>query len=167
MFRPSNKQILLLFVTILGLLTITFSASLDSSLLSDISKLKDLKRELNGYGNNHAHKGWGRDWESFYDRIVDNMYADEKSIMREGPHPRKVSNIVGEQKPLTIEDEPSKLNMLWVLFGQFVEHDVSHIHDEWDDSRKKDISVTIPTPPEGVHEAFPVGSVLNMQTSVH
>lgn len=58
-------------------------------------------------------------------RLTEAAYSDGKEMMIDRGNPRQLSNIIGSFQP----NEPVLinqygLNMLFVLFGQFIDHDL-------------------------------------------
>ena len=90
--------------------------------------LKNWVRSYDGTGNNLQFTNWGSAGQP-ESRFCPNSYVDGLSVMRTDlPNPRVVSNTLGDVSKTptgSIQLSKRNWNMLFALWGQFVEHDIS------------------------------------------
>jgi hypothetical protein len=92
------------------------------------SNLKNWVRSLDGTQNNLQFSNWGSAGQP-ESRFCPNDYEDGLSVMRTDlPNPREVSNILGDVSKTPngqITLSRRNWNMIFAIWGQFVEHDIS------------------------------------------
>ncbi len=90
-------------------------------------------RNIDGSANNLLHPEWGAVHSPIL-RITSNGYSDSISVPAglNRPNPRHISNVLFAQSEL-INDPLGLSDFAWV-FGQFIDHDITLIHDSEDPS---------------------------------
>ena len=111
-----------------SLINITVSVELDS-IFNDLLTLSDLTLPADGSGNNADNPEWNQAGTTFRRVSKSTSYIDAISIpVANRPWPRVISNNVGKT-PTPIPEDPNKHNILFVIFGQFIAHDVASSGD--------------------------------------
>ncbi len=91
---------------------------------SPFLRMRNLNRSYDGSGNNAANPRLGATGENLV-RTVPANYADSFGTpVTNRPNPRSVSNTVGEMSS-TFTLNRFGLNMLFPLFGQYLDHDIT------------------------------------------
>ncbi len=85
-------------------------------------------RNIDGAANNLFHPEWGAIHSPIL-RITSNGYSDRMAVPAglNRPNPRHISNVIFAQSEL-INDPLGLSDFAWV-FGQFIDHDITLIHD--------------------------------------
>jgi peroxidase len=87
--------------------------------------LKKIIRSIDGSGNNLANPKWG----STKTRLLRKSFADYvdglSKVNNNKVSPRVISNKIGCLTPNKPIDDPHKLNILFTIFGQFIDHDIT------------------------------------------
>lgn len=90
----------------------------------EVPPLGKVTRSFDESGNNKRDPSWGKS-QTEMPRLFPATYADDQSKMVDRGNPRQLSNIIGSFDV----NESAKPNrrgntMLFVLFGQFIDHDL-------------------------------------------
>ncbi len=131
----ANKiQITLISVLLLNILTVSEVIKIDSrknsapNPIDPYMNLQNWTRSYDGTGNNPSNTNWGSVGQS-QSRFCSNSYTDGLGAMKTNlPNPRDLSNSVGDinfSPNGTLQVSRANWNMLFPIWGQFVEHDIA------------------------------------------
>lgn len=87
--------------------------------------LKDIKRSIDGSGNNELNRKFGAVNSSLVRKCKAN-YIDGRSIpVNNLPSPRLISNTVGAAR-IPFNKNKNNVTLAFTLWGQFIDHDIEH-----------------------------------------
>lgn len=88
-------------------------------------QLKDIKRSIDGSGNNELNRNFGAVNSSLARKCKANYIDGRSTPVNNLPSPRLISNTVGAART-PINRNKKNVTLAFTLWGQFIDHDIEH-----------------------------------------